>query len=122
MITDWKGNEIKPGMEVAFLQTVRHVMGGGIMWPGRYAKDGKPFFEETVKAHDEPCWILSEWMVVQKSADDGRLYVTEVENGANDLEGYVFRMNVYLGEKNGFSDSPPVLAIKGVSDIKPDKI
>jgi len=65
MITDWAGNEIKAGMEVAFLQTEIHHSRQEMLLPGGCTKDGKPYRQVLQEAHDEPCWILSEFMVVE---------------------------------------------------------
>ena len=108
MITDWAGNEINPGMEVAFLQTVIHHWEGGILWPNRYVDGGKPAYEKIQDAHDELCWILGKWMVVQKSVDDGRLYVVDSIKDS----GYTFSTNVYLVEKKRICRQPAGISYK----------
>lgn len=115
MITDWKGNEIKPGMEVAFLTTVIHHMEAGILWPKPYVDNGKPGYQKIQDTHDESCWILSEFRKVEEH--DGRLFVTiETKDGE-----YKYISRTYLGESSFFASEPPVLAIKGVSDVNPNK-
>lgn len=121
MITDWAGNEIKPGIQVAFLQTVIHHWAGGIMWPAGSQKDSISKYEETQVAHDEPCWILGYFKIVQAD-HKGNLYVDVVEKGAGELEGFTFHSKVYLNGDFWLWDKPPVLAIKLISDTKPDKI
>ena len=118
MITDWAGNEIKTGMEVAFLQTVIHHWGGGILWPAGSQKDGVARYEETSVAHDEECWILGEFRTVHGSGDD--LYVIiETKSDWPERECTI-SSTVKLGVMNVWTDRIPVVAIKGLSDKNPN--
>lgn len=115
-IADWKGNEIKEGMEICFVQTVIHNSKMSWLMP----KGGGKFVENVLcEASDEPCWILSEYYIVEK--DGNRLFVPTVTKGAGELKGYTFHSRIYLGEKNFFENNP-TMAIKGISDTNPNAL
>lgn len=101
MITDWKGNEIKPGMEIVLINTfIRQY-----------------FTEVGIPPHDPiPCWDVYDPHIVELNEHGILGYWTHGKH-TGEFEGYTYSI---FNAVQGVFRSPDVLvAIKGVSDSKP---
>jgi hypothetical protein len=105
-MTDWKGNEIKEGQTIVYIQVARKTYASGVFFKGVY--------REFQPASEERCWIPKSEYVVQRIGD--RLgYVV-----SNIAEGYTVSMNAFFDNESWFDSAAPgeghILAIKGISD------
>lgn len=116
-IRDWRGNEVKEGMTIYFVQTKPMYIGKyGMLIPGGCTKDGKPTEvwesdEDYEIRRNEDIWHLGNPYEVTKK--DGRLFASFNEG---ELTFSTLLSNLVA--------EPPLtttIAIKGISDIKPIK-
>jgi hypothetical protein len=103
MITDWKGNEIKPGMEICLIKVIdRHTMVFGMLIP---LPDGghKEYKEE--KRPDSPCWEVGNYYLI----DENFSYLAE------DKADLTLRVSIHFIDFS-MDKRTHILAIKGISD------
>lgn len=106
MTTDWKGNEIKEGDFICFIRVNIHHMKTVLKFQG--------FDEFVQESKDEECWILGDYMKVEKDSG-GCLFITKTTLS----EGFTFNLKVRLDDPFPFSNSRDfIIAISGVSDNK----
>ena len=107
-MTDWKGNEIKPGMEVCFIKVVdRQMFRFGVLEPVvpgvahiENWEDNKP---------DKPCWEVVKCYKVEGDS----LLVMDEEGIAKLVQPLEIKCKWMDMETH-------ILAIKGISDTKPE--
>jgi len=111
-IFDWKGNEIKAGMTIYFVQTKPGFLVSsrmGLLIP----QTGKMIWEKEenwIKRRDEDIWELGKPREVTQ--ENGRLYITERFNDP-DIELLTQPLS------DAFMwDAKPTIAIKGISETK----
>ena len=120
-ITDWKGNEIKEGMTIYFVQTKPFNLGRmGWLVPEGMTESGKPetIMEsyEDYEKRNQPIWELGDEMIVM-AKDNGRLYVETNMECNGELNGYTISSEVDLLMQIKHSKELTI-AIKGISDTK----
>ncbi len=98
-VTDWKGNEIKEGMEVCIIQTNTDNY-------FRDSKTGLPFTPIV------DCWDIKTYLVESKN---GNLVINTTTKGANEAEGYTFHFSNPISMLTWTSKNC-IIAIKGISD------
>lgn len=103
-ILDWKGNEVKAGMTIYFVQTKPMTIGkfGMIMPNGTQVWESDEDYE---KRKNEDIWFLGRPYIVSES--NGRFILTTEP----DKEGYTYSMPFYQSLEN-----ESTIAIKGISD------
>lgn len=118
MITDWKGNEIKPGMEVCIILTKRYTLHPiGIIGFMYFNPDGSTNCSVIPPNQEELGWWLGEYQVVESRGD--KLGV--VKTGRFGHDGEYSTYESFCPFDSPFElpfDEYRLLAIKGVSDTK----
>lgn len=110
-ILDWKGNEIKAGMTIYFIQTEPGFLETarmGLMMPGT----GKTIWEDEKNVEERKnkvVWRLGNPYTV--SEKEGQLFYTTEEDEEGYTASFPFSMAFLFGSK-------PTIAIKGISDQK----
>jgi hypothetical protein len=123
-IFDWKGNELKAGMTIYFIQTSPGFLEGsrhGIMYPdvnGKAHQTWEPE-EQWQERKNKKVWRLGDEYLVHQDKADGTLFIKSIIKGKGDLDGYIFSEKVLLNSKFHFLQ-PPTIAIKGISDTPPE--
>lgn len=106
-MTDWKGNEIKPGMEICFIRVIyRQYFQFGVLVP---IAPGVHVDHMEDKRPDKPCWEVLESFIV-----DETLCISKTE-------GNITLKNPLSWIESGLQDDT-ILAIKGISDNREDYI
>lgn len=107
-IFDWKGNEVKVGMTIYFVQTKSMSFGRfGLMMPGtgETVWESDEDYEKRKEIEKKPIWHLGvPYMVEEKF---GELYYTTLP----DEEGYTYGCQLC-------HETHQTIAIKGISDTK----
>lgn len=108
MITDWKGNEIKAGMTVVYIQIREDHPSIGTYYQGKNIS--------LSVANSNKCWRVVDERIVERIGD--RLGFRNVEKISG---GYTCHYNSYFDKESVFESAMPndgyIIAIKGVSDF-----
>lgn len=110
-IFDWKGNEIKAGMTIYFVQTKPGLIESsriGLLMP----QTGETIWEDEKdweERKNKEIWELGQPYLVGEKND--RLFYTTMA----DEDGYTFSFPFFAAFLFG---STPIIAIKGISDTK----
>jgi len=108
-IFDWKGNEIKPGMTIYFVQTkCTHWGRYGLMIPsiGETIWESDEDYEKRKEEDDKPIWYLGRPYNVEERF--GELYYITMPNEDGETFGCQLRYETNV-----------TIAIKDISDKKP---
>lgn len=115
IITDWKGNEVKAGMTIYFVQTKPGLLESsrfGVCFPDRDGKSHSVWEPEEnwLERKNKEMWELGEEYLVEEK--NGILYYTTTP----DRDGYTYSAPFSMASLFG---SAPTIAIKGISDAQP---
>lgn len=106
MVKDWKGNEIKEGQTIVYIQVVEKFYASGVLFKGVY--------RELLPASEARCWIPKNEYLVERIGDRLGYVQTIIDRG------FTVSMNAYLDNESWFDSALPgeghILAIKGISD------
>ena len=111
-MTDYKGNEIKPGMEICAVKIIdRQMFRGGVLIPVVPGVAHIEHWED--KRPDRPCWEPGEYYKV----NDSMCIQKNVSSGE-----YEFTCTIRIDDMIvGLEKELYVIAIKGISDTNPNE-